>query len=289
MFAVAVFPLALFSVCGPAARPAVAQLRHEQLRAAPISTPSRRQLLQLPATAVGAAAAAAFSGGGAAVAADARLPTELQLLGIKAKKLRAAVRIGASNRRKLPFDQTPGVNNYGSLTDRVKRDKASVLLPLQSAIGAYASGAALSDLELQKQLALQPLLMKGHLLELDQAITPPTPPHPHPTPSLRSTKRLLELDQALGEFRFNAYVSKTTGRTYPGGKASLRFVFLTTPCFDDACFDGTCLMRWCSSVTDSLTRTPHWFLQQMHHTLALVLPLVLDETMHITPPIHPIP
>lgn len=191
MFAVAVFPLALFSVCGPAARPAVGRLRHEQLRAAPISTPSRRQLLQLPATAVGAAAAAAFSGCGAAVAADARIPTELQLLGIKAKKLRAAVRIGASNRRKLPFDQTPGVNNYGSLTDRVKRDKASVLLPLQSAIAAYASDAALSDVELQKQLALQPLLMKGHLLELDQA---------------------------LGEFRFNAYVSKTTGRTYPGGK-----------------------------------------------------------------------
>ena len=189
MFAVAVFPLALFSVCGPAARPAVGRLRHEQLRAAPISTPSRRQLLQLPATAVGAAAAAAFSGCGAAVAADARIPTELQLLGIKAKKLRAAVRIGASNRRKLPFDQTPGVNNYGSLTDRVKRDKASVLLPLQSAIAAYASDAALSDVELQKQLALQPLLMKGHLLELDQAITPPplsplAPPHPTPTPPL---------------------------------------------------------------------------------------------------------
>ena len=101
---------------------------------------------------------------------------------------------GAANRRLLPLDPTPGVNNYASLTDKVKRDRERVLLPLQAAMVATASAAGsagrLPD-ELQKQLALQPLLMKGHLLELEQALV---------------------------EGRFDEYASKRTGETYPGGR-----------------------------------------------------------------------
>ena len=45
--------------------------------------------------------------------------------------------------------------------------------------------------EAQKSLSLQPIIMKGHLLELDTA---------------------------LKEYKFDEYVSKTTGKVYRGGK-----------------------------------------------------------------------
>ena len=107
---------------------------------------------------------------------------------------KGGVRAGAASRRKLPLDPTPGVNNYASLTDRVRREQASVLLPLQAAMAAAAAAAGgsgrLPD-DMQKQLALQPELLKGHLSELDYY---------------------------LAKANFAEYVSKTTGETYPGGK-----------------------------------------------------------------------
>eukprot|EP00320_Phaeocystis_rex_P015032 CAMPEP_0119071656 /NCGR_PEP_ID=MMETSP1178-20130426/52757_1 /TAXON_ID=33656 /ORGANISM="unid sp, Strain CCMP2000" /LENGTH=194 /DNA_ID=CAMNT_0007053595 /DNA_START=18 /DNA_END=602 /DNA_ORIENTATION=- len=115
----------------------------------------------------------------------------VKILASKAKALRATVRSGAAGRRQLPLDPTPGYNNYASTTDAVKRAKQKTLLPLQAAMAASASSAVGLPDELQKSLALQPLLMKGHLLELDQA---------------------------LAEFKFEEYTSKTTGSTYPGGK-----------------------------------------------------------------------
>lgn len=121
MFAVAVVPaLALLGLCDPMARSPAVGVTYMRPGSTMMAAQSRREVLQLPAAAIGAVAATALSGSRAAVAAEASISTELQLLGIKAKKLRAAVRIGAGNRRKLPFDQTPGVNNYASLTDRVR-------------------------------------------------------------------------------------------------------------------------------------------------------------------------
>lgn len=126
-----------------------------------------------------------------AAARAGSMPAEIKLLATKAKALREAVRTGAGERRKSPMDMAPGVNNYEKLTTRVLRDREAVLLPLQAALAAYAATASLPNSEFQKQLALQPLLMKGHLLELDQAVA---------------------------QLQFDQYVSKSTGRTYPGGK-----------------------------------------------------------------------
>ena len=131
---------------------------------------------------------------------------QIKLLLIKAKKLRSAVRSGAANRRLLPMDPSPGVNNYASLTAAVLRAKKTTLIPLQAglvpasdqrrclstlarvstqaAMVATAATRALPD-EMQKQLQLQPILMKGHLSELDyylsrfkfeEARRLPTPP-----------------------------------------------------------------------------------------------------------------
>jgi len=115
----------------------------------------------------------------------------IKVLASKAKQLRATVRTSAGNRRSLPLDPTPGVNNYASTTAEVKRKQKAVLLPLQAAMTAYAASSTGLSEELQKQLALQPELMKGHLSELDYY---------------------------LKKLSFDEYVSKTTKQTYPGGK-----------------------------------------------------------------------
>ena len=109
----------------------------------------------------------------------------------KAKALRATVRSTAGNRRALPLDPTPGVNNYGSTTDAVRRGQKTVLLPLLAAMKAYTAKSTGLPEEIQTQLALQPQLMLGHLSELDF----------YPK-----------------KINFDEYVSKTTKKTYPGGK-----------------------------------------------------------------------
>ena len=134
---------------------------------------------------------------------------DLKLLITKAKQLRATVRNGAKARRSLPLDPTPGVNNYGSLTDNVMRSKVSVLEPLRLKFKAVAADAGEKNLltaDVQKQLALQPLLMQGHMLELDQA---------------------------LKEAKFEPYTSKRTGKTcnQPGTTIALSAVAtLCSPC-----------------------------------------------------------
>eukprot|EP00967_Tisochrysis_lutea_P152558 scaffold299221_cov40-Tisochrysis_lutea.AAC.1 len=148
---------------------------------------SRRDVLSLSFS--GAAAAAAvgrWSLASAAASESVAVPPEIRRLAQKAKALRAFVRSTAATTRK-----SSNAGTYVSLAARVQEDKEAVLLPLQAALAAYTAKTSLSDPELQKQLGLQPLLMKGHLLELDQALT---------------------------EFKFDEYVSKTTGDTYPGGK-----------------------------------------------------------------------
>ena len=90
---------------------------------------SRREVIALPALSAAAAALPARP----ALAAAAALPKEyapVQQLAVKAKKLRASVRTSAANRRSLPFDDTPGVNNYSKQTDAMLRAKKEVLLPL---------------------------------------------------------------------------------------------------------------------------------------------------------------
>lgn len=131
---------------------------------------------------------------------------DLKLLITKAKQLRATVRNGAKARRSLPLDPTPGVNNYGSLTDNVLRSKVSVLEPLRLKFKAVAADAGEKNLltaDVQKQLALQPLLMQGHMLELDQA---------------------------LKEAKFEPYTSKRTGKTCNKPRATIAPSAVATLC-----------------------------------------------------------
>jgi hypothetical protein len=113
---------------------------------------------------------------------------DLKILIIKAKELRTAVRNGASARRSLPLDPTPGVNNYEALTNKVLRAKVATLEPLRAQFKAVAADAGAKSLlapEIQKAFELQPLLMQGHMLELDQvckqsmaSLTPPLSSRP---------------------------------------------------------------------------------------------------------------
>ena len=172
----------------------------------------------------------------------------IRALTAKAKTLRATVRSSAGNRRNLPLDPTPGVNNYASTTDAVVRAKKSVLVPLQAAMAAAAGTATgLSD-EQQKQLALQPQIMTGHMSEVPSArhvpyasprlILWPLIPYisqlhltyispishlvaSHLTYISRMAPllpRVCQLDYYLKKLSFEQYTSKTTGDTYPGGK-----------------------------------------------------------------------
>ena len=127
----------------------------------------------------------------AAVATPVKDIEKIKVLAAKAKALKATVKTSAAGRRKLPLDPTPGVNNYASTTGAVTRAKQVTLLPLQAAMAAAAAPAAGLPDDMRKKLKEQAIFMKGHLLELDQA---------------------------LAEFKFEEYTSKTTGSTYPGGK-----------------------------------------------------------------------
>lgn len=169
----------------------------------PMPTTSRRG-------AIGLALAVAATPSAAPAARPTLIPIkdDLKLLIVKAKALRGAVRSGAAARRNLPFDPTPGVNNYASLTAKVLRDKQSVLLPLQAELQAVAAASAANSLlppELQKKLELQPVLMGSHFLELDQA---------------------------LEKFKFEAYTSKRSGRDYPGGKVERELEEISETCDD---------------------------------------------------------
>ena len=125
----------------------------------PFARCDRRQVLAQPAL-----VAAVLSAGLSAPAHAAVAPkdiTTVKLLTVKAKKLRASVRTSAGNRRSLPLDPTPGVNNYASTTGAVLRAKKEVLQPLLAAMKvAAASSTDLPD-EITKPLKLQPLLMQG--------------------------------------------------------------------------------------------------------------------------------
>jgi len=73
---------------------------------------------------------------------------------------------------------------------RFERKKATVLVPLLQTMTAMAPTLGLPE-EQQKRAELLPLLLKGHYLELDEAVK---------------------------ANQFDPYVSKTTGKTYEGGK-----------------------------------------------------------------------
>lgn len=145
---------------------------------------SRRSLLALPV------AALAVGGHDISPASAAPPLDEIKILGSKAKGIKSYVRTTSGNRRKFPMEE--GGNNYVNVINNLERGKKEVLLPLQAAMATYAKTATLADPELQKELKLQASYMKGHLLELDQAIK---------------------------ERKFDEYTSKTTGDVYPGGKA----------------------------------------------------------------------
>ena len=143
----------------------------------------RRELLSaLPAVATLVVAAPP-------AAAGSRQMDDVKVLASKARSLRSYVGSTSSNRRLCPMDPDPNVNNYINVAENVERGKSTVLLPLQAAMTTVAAAANLPDAELQKQLEIQPLLMKGHLLELDQA---------------------------MKERNYEPYTSKTTGVTYQG-------------------------------------------------------------------------
>ena len=114
---------------------------------------------------------------------------QIKVLSAKARALRAFVRSTSSNRRLFPMEE--GSNNYVNVEKGVRRGQTEVLMPLLTAMTAAAAAITLPDAERQKQLANQPLLLKGHFAELG-----------------------LALDQSS----FDEYTSKTTEDVYPGGK-----------------------------------------------------------------------
>jgi hypothetical protein len=156
---------------------------------APARSLGRRELLlPLPLVLLAPANSAASA---REPAAEPLISDGMRVLLTKAKALRGYVANTAAARRSFPMDPDPEVNNYLKLKDAVERAQATVLLPLLAALERKAGAAQLPE-EQQKQLAQQPLLLKGHLLELEQAL-------------------------ALEE-GFAAYVSKSTGVEYRGGK-----------------------------------------------------------------------
>mmetsp|Transcript_34840 Transcript_34840/g.109407 ORF Transcript_34840/g.109407 Transcript_34840/m.109407 type:complete len:161 (-) Transcript_34840:179-661(-) len=120
-----------------------------------------------PATRRGAAQTAALWFVGAGIA-QAGTPTvqNVEALGEKAHRLREAVR-----------------KNGPASKMRAEKELETVLKPLQAAMEVVAGS--------NKEAKTQALLMKGHMLELNQA---------------------------LKANDWKPYTSKTTGETYPGGK-----------------------------------------------------------------------
>ena len=201
---------------------------------------SRREAVRLAAASAAASATMLPLGANAVPQYIVPIKDDLKILIIKAKELRTAVKNGAAARRSLPLDPTPGVNNYDALTRKVLRAKTEVLEPLRAqfkVVAADAGAKSLLTAELQKQLDLQPLLMQGHMLELDQ-VRQQSPHSPSQFPaqllpamadatlSVRSTR------QALKEAKFEAYISKRTGRTYPGGKVERELEEIGETCDD---------------------------------------------------------
>lgn len=176
----------------------------------PLMTPQHTQATRRETLAKFVAAAGAGAVSNADAASAARPPVLIDdkslVLLSKARALRDSTRIGAAARRKLPFDPTPGANNYPVLTKSLRYSQTNVLVPLQEAMTRIASGdlSALPE-EQRKAFALQPVLMKGHMFELDQA---------------------------LGSFQFDTYVSKTTKETYPGGKVERELEEIAETCED---------------------------------------------------------
>ena len=148
--------------------------------------------------ALGFAAAAAALPISPAFAAPQLVSKELSQLIAKAKKLRGDVAKGAAADRSAA--------NYAKITERVRRDEATVLQPLRAAMIAAAASApeSLSE-EQRKQLRFQPIALKGHMLELGQA---------------------------LDAYNLDEYVSKSTGETYPGGKVERELEEVGETCDD---------------------------------------------------------
>ena len=123
---------------------------------------------------------------------------ELSQLIVKAKKLRGDVAKGAAADRSAA--------NYAEIAERVRRDEATVLQPLRAAMIAAAASApdSLSE-DQRKQLRFQPIALKGHMLELGQA---------------------------LDSYNLDEYVSKSTGETYPGGKVERELEEVGETCDD---------------------------------------------------------
>jgi hypothetical protein len=129
---------------------------------------------------------------------------DMKLAIVRTRQLRSAVATGAAARRNLPL--IDGENNYRKLTEQVSRAKVALLLPLQQRFKALAAAnVGTLPAEIEKALALQPILMQGHLLELDQA---------------------------LAEYKFDAYQSKRTGKVYPGGKVERELEEVEEVCDD---------------------------------------------------------
>ena len=148
--------------------------------------------------ALGLAAAAAALPISPAFAAPQLVSKELSQLIVKAKKLRGDVAKGAAADRSAA--------NYAKIAERVRRDEATVLQPLRAAMIAAAASApdSLSE-EQRKQLRFQPIALKGHMLELGQA---------------------------LDAYNLDEYVSKSTGETYPGGKVERELEEVGETCDD---------------------------------------------------------
>eukprot|EP00965_Chrysotila_dentata_P024654 816804-Pleurochrysis_carterae.AAC.3 len=209
-------------------------------------------------------------------------------LGAEAKALRAAVRSGAPETRAKS-------QGYADLKSQVEKQKTAVLLPLQvrladsydsedvdgktrtcvqAAMATAAPSAGLTA-DNQKRLELLPLLMKGHLLELDQAAASAWAPHILDVPGIGQLSRRLSATKAshtlkfkkgtaqrpvhhplplgaLAESKFDEYVSKTTKATYTGGKADK--VHSSRLCARAQAAEGHCIVFVCLGGHASFTQ-----------------------------------
>lgn len=127
--------------------------------ALPLAAALQPRLVPQPLTRRGAVLAAAALAGGGQAARAATVANGSDMLVFKVRKLYTKAQA-----------LRQAVRTSGAGVERVSRERASVLLPLQEAMAAAAPGFALLSAEQRERAELQPRLLSGHYLELDKAL-----------------------------------------------------------------------------------------------------------------------
>ena len=135
------------------------------------------------------ATAAALASAALASPASHATTFNTQTLQAKTQNIHELTRAANQLRNSLAIDAPMDAPDYKKTTQRMKQETEK-LYALQKDMEQLAPSLDLSD-DLKQRANLQPLLLKGHLLELQEA---------------------------LASKSFDTYVSKSTKKTYLGGK-----------------------------------------------------------------------